>query len=130
MQLVRADLPGDRDHGCAVQVGVRDTRHQVRGARPEGCQRYGAAARQPAVDVGHERRALFVAGRDVADATLTAERVQHVHRLLARHGEHVPTALCGKALDEEVSGCPRRAIGLGCHSLECTVAPTRRGICR
>ena len=70
VDLVDAGLPGDRDHRRAVEVGVGDARHEVRRARPERRHRDRAAAGQPAVDVGHERGALLVAGRDVADARM------------------------------------------------------------
>ena len=38
---------------------------------------------EPAMDVGHERGALLVAGRDVADRLVARQRVEDVHRLLA-----------------------------------------------
>ena len=65
---------------------------------------------EPAVDVGHERGALLVAGRDVADALVARQRVEDVHRLLARDGEDEIAALGSEAVDEQV-GRPARAIG-------------------
>jgi len=60
-------LASDRDDRALVQLGVGDARHEVRRA---GAERRAADARfagQPAVDVGHERRALFVARRNEPD---------------------------------------------------------------
>ena len=51
---------------------------------PERPHRDRGAPGQAAVDVGHERRALLVAGRDVADPFVARQRVEDVHRLLAR----------------------------------------------
>ena len=72
---------------------------------------------QAAVDVGHERRALLVAGGDVADARVVGERLEDVHRLLAGHGEHPLAALGREAVDEEVGG---GAPGAGGHPAEST----------
>ncbi len=95
-----------RDHRRVVEVGVGDPGHEVGGAGPEGRHRHRGAAGQAAVDVGHERGALLVARRDVADGVLPAERVEDVHRLLARHREDVLAALGGEALDEQRGGGP------------------------
>ncbi len=65
------------------------------------------------MNVGHECGALFVAGGDVADGRVIAERVEDVHRLLAGHGEDVVAALGGEAIDEEVGGGPPLGRGHG-----------------
>ena len=70
VELVEGRLAGQRDHRRVVEVGVGDPGDEVRGARPERRHRHRRAAGQPPVDVGHERRALLVAGRDVADGGL------------------------------------------------------------
>src|SRR3546814_2048126 len=54
---------------------------KVRRARAEGCHRHGRAAGEPAVDVGHERGALLVPGRDVPDAARPGEGIEDVERL-------------------------------------------------
>ena len=94
------------DHRRAVEEGVGDAGHEVGGTRPERRHRHRGAAGQATVDVGHERGALLVAGRDVADGVLPAERVEDVHRLLARHREDVLAALGFEALDEQGGGGP------------------------
>ena len=66
---------------------------------------------KPTMDVGHERGALLVARRDVADALVTRQRVEDVHRLLAGHGEDEVTALGRETVDEEVGSSPRRIAG-------------------
>ena len=106
VDLVDPGLPGERDHRRAVEVGVGDAGDEVRRARPQRRHRDRAAAGEPAVDVGHERGALLVAGRDVADARVVGERLEDVHRLLAGHGEDVLAALGREAVDEEVGGRP------------------------
>src|ERR1035437_5580370 len=75
----------------------------------------------------------------MTDEILVAERLQDVHRLLARHGEDVLATLGGEAFDEEGGGrsagrvghhgrvySPRRgrpaAVGYGCRG------PPRGGV--
>ena len=104
VDLVDAGLAGERDHGRVVEEGVGDPGHEVGRARAQRGHRDGAATGEAAVDVGHERGALLVAGGDVADARVAGERLEDVHRLLAGHGEDVLAALGGEAVDEEVGG--------------------------
>jgi hypothetical protein len=59
------------------------------------------------MDVGHERGALLVARGDVADRLVARQRVEDVHRLLARNAEHVLAALGRETVDQEVGGTPR-----------------------
>ena len=66
VELVGAGLAGDRDHRRPIEEGVGDAGDEVGRARPERRHRDRGAAGEPAVDVGHERRALLVAGGDVA----------------------------------------------------------------
>ena len=106
VQLVESGLAGDRDHRRVVEVRVGDPGHEVGRARPQGGHRHRGPTGQTPVDVGHERGALLVARGDVADGVLPAERVEDVHRLLARDREDVLAALGGEALDEERGGCP------------------------
>ena len=107
VELVGARLAGDRDHRRPVEEGVGDAGDEVRRARPERRHRDGGPAGQAAVDVGHERGALLVAGRDVADGAVVAQRVEDVHRLLAGHREDVLAALGREAVDEQVGGAAR-----------------------
>ena len=104
MELGRGGLAGDRDHRRAVQVGVGDAGHEVRRTRAERAHGDGGPTGQPAVDVGHERGALLVAGRDVADLRPRRQGVEDVHRLLAGHREDGVAALGDEALDEQVGG--------------------------
>ncbi len=92
--------------GAWSRIGVGDPGHEVGRARPEGRHRDRGTAGQPSVDVGHEGGALFVAGGDVADDRLAAERVEDVHRLLARDREDVLTGLRREAVDEQRGGRP------------------------
>ena len=112
VDLVRAGLAGEGDHGRPIQEGIRDARHQVRGAGPQGGHRNGGPAGQPAMDVRHECRALLVAGRNVPDAGRlsggSGQGIQDVHGLLAGHREDVVAAFGREALDQE-----RRRVAAG-----------------
>ena len=119
VELVEPGLARDRDHRRVIEVGVGDPGHEVGGAGSEGGHRDGRSARQAAVDVGHERGALLVPGRDVADGVLAAQRVQDIHRLLARDREDVLAALGREALDEQRCGGPG---GVG-HARQSTGVP-------
>ena len=101
VQLVRAGLPRDGDHRRPVEERVRDARHEVRCARAERRHRHCGPPREPAVDVGHERRTLLVPGRDMTHAVVVGQRVEDVHRLLAGNGEDPLAALGGEAVDEQ-----------------------------
>ena len=70
VELVEPGLAGDRDHRRVVEIRVGDPGHEVGGTGPEGRHRDGGPAGQAAVDVGHERGALLVPGRDVAHGVL------------------------------------------------------------
>ena len=107
--LLGRGLAGDGDDRRSVEVGVGDAGQQVGGAGPERRHGDGRATREPAVDIGHERGALLVAGGDVADRLGPREGLEDVHRLLAGHGEHVLAVLCLEAVDEQVGSGP----GLG-----------------
>ena len=110
VELARGGLAGDRDHRGAVEVRVGDPRDEVRCARAERPHGDRRTTGEPAVDVGHERGALLVARRDVTHALVAGQRVEDVHRLLARDGEDEIAALGSETVDEEV-GRPARAIG-------------------
>ena len=99
-------LAGDRDDRRAIEVRVGDPGQEVRRARAERGHRDGRAAGEPAVDVGHERGALLVTGRDMADRLGPRKRLEDVQRLLAGDGEHVLAVLGLEAGDEEVGGGP------------------------
>jgi hypothetical protein len=119
VELVEPGLARDRDHGSMVEIGIGDPGHEVGGTGSEGGHRDGRSAGQATVDVGHERGALLVPRRDVADGVLAAQRVQDVHRLLARDREDVLAALGLEAFDEQRCGGPR---GVG-HARQSTGVP-------
>ncbi len=107
VELARGGLAGDGDHRRAVEVGVGDARDEVRRTGTERAHRDGGTTGEPAMDVGHERGALLVAGRDVTDRLVARQRVEDVHRLLAGDAEDVLAALRREAVDEQVGGAPR-----------------------
>jgi hypothetical protein len=63
------------------------------------------------MDIGHERGALFVTGRDVPDGLVARQGIEDVHRLLARDGEDELAALGGEAIHEEIRGSAGGARG-------------------
>ena len=111
VELLGRGLAGQRDHRGTVQVRVGDAGQEVRRARPERAHGDGDAAGEPAVDVGHERRALLVPRRDVADLRPSRQRIEDVHRLLARNGEDVLASLGGEAVHDEIGGAAGRTVG-------------------
>jgi hypothetical protein len=112
VELVEPGLTGDGDHRGVVEIRIGDPGDEVGRTGPEGGHGDGGPARQPAVDVGHERGALLVTSRDMAHGSLLAERLEDVHRLLARHREDVLAGLGGETLDEQGGG---RSAGLDDH---------------
>ena len=126
VELVRGRLAGDRDHRGAVEVRVGDAGDEVRRARPERAHRDGGATGEAPMDVGHERGALFVPGRDVADGLGPRQRLEDVHRLLAGHREDPLARLGREAVDEEVRGGAGRA---GRRSHPPSLAVGRRPAC-
>ena len=83
---------------------------------PERRHRDRGAPGEPAIDVGHERGALLVAGRDVPDGLRARERLEEVEGLLARDGEDELARLGFEAGDEEVGGGSQGRLG---HAPEC-----------
>ena len=110
--LSEPDLARQRDHRGTIEEGVGDARHEVGGARSQGGHGHGAATGEPAVDVGHERGALLVTGRDVADPGMVGERLQDVHGLLAGDREDVLAAFGVEAVDQQLGGGPDPSRGL------------------
>jgi hypothetical protein len=84
----RCALTGDRDNGGAIHVGVGDPRYQVGRARSKRRQAHPGPPRQPAVDVGHEGRALLVAGQNEADRAVD-QGIKQIDVLLAWQPEDV-----------------------------------------
>ena len=103
----RRRLPGDGHQRRAVHVGVGHAGDQVGGAGPQGGQAHAGTAREPAVHVGHEGRALLVARGDEADAALR-ERIHDVDVLFARDAEDVVHALVFQAAHQELGGVHAR----------------------
>ena len=112
-------LAGDRDHRRPVEVGVGDPVTRFVAPGPERRHRDRGAPGEAAVDIRHERRALLVAGGDVADGRASRQGVEDVHRLLAGNREDEFAAFGGEAVDEEVGGDVRWC-GLGGHRAEDT----------
>src|SRR5215467_5471856 len=73
--------------------GLHERREHVGGARARGDDDHPGVARGAGVAVGHETRALLVAGEDVRDVVLAKERVVNGEIVNAGQTEDVPDAL-------------------------------------
>ncbi len=102
---VQPHLGRERQHGCAVGIGVGRSQEEVDGARPQGGRADSGSAGESAVDLGHERRRLLVADQDVANRG-PGKRIGEVDVLLPGNAEHAGDTLVLEALDEEFSGTP------------------------
>jgi len=102
-EVLATGLAGDGDQGRLVQVRVGDAREEVGGPGPQRRQADTGVARQPAVDVGHERCALFVAHRNERHVGVP-QREQQFLEFLAGEAEDVVDALDFETRREEVGG--------------------------
>ena len=89
---VHADLRRQRDQRRGVGGRVRGAEQQVDRPGAERGRAHPGAPGQPAVDLGHERRALLVAGQHVPDGG-PGDGVDQPDVLLARDAEDVRDAL-------------------------------------
>jgi hypothetical protein len=103
-------LGRDRDERRAIEEGIRDARHEVRGTRPQGREADAGVGREPAEDVGHEGRRFFMAGQDEPDGTVP-EDVHQPQVLLARDAEREPDPFVLEAGDQEGRGVHRPRMG-------------------
>ena len=104
---VHADLRRQRDQRRGVGGRVRGAEQQVDRPGAERGRAHPGAAGQPAVDLGHERRALLVPGQHVPDGR-AGDGVHQPDVLLARDAEDVRDALVLQALDDQGGGAARR----------------------
>ena len=88
MQPVGVTLAGDGDDGCPVHVGIRHPCDQIGGTRSEGRKADIGPSSKTAVDVGHERRSMFVTHGDKTDIAVK-QRVHHIQALLTWDTEDV-----------------------------------------
>ena len=100
---VHADLRRQRDQRRGVGGRVGGAEQQVDRAGAERGRAHPGAAGQPAVDLGHERRALLVPGQHVPDRG-PGDGVHQPDVLLARDAEDVRDALVLQALDDQGGG--------------------------
>jgi len=98
---VTTDLAGDGHDRHPVQIGVGQARGQVGRAGAECGQAQPGAPGEAPVDVGHEGRALLVAGRDEADGRVD-EGVVEVEGLLAGAPEDVLHPFALEAADQQL----------------------------
>jgi len=97
-------LSGDGDERRAVELRVGDAGEQVRRPWPQRREADAREGRETSVDVGHERRGLFVTREDELDLVAVLERRIEVERLFAGDPEHVPHALVLEAANEQLRG--------------------------
>ena len=130
---VHPDLGRERDQRRGVGGGVGDAEQQVDRPGPEGRRAHAGLAGQPAVDLGHERGALLVAGEHVVDRGLR-QRLDQPDVLLAGDAEDVRDALVLQALDDQFGGGARllgheakgNGARLGAVACEAVISLTQR----
>ena len=97
------NLAGDGDHGDGVHVGIGNASDEV------GCARTGSGHHDanfsggPGVALGHERPALFVAGKNSADLFRSGQGLVEHHARAARVSEDGVDAGVLEGLDEEIA---------------------------
>ena len=101
----------DDEHRDRVVVGARDRRRGVRQAGAGDQRAHAGLAGDARVAVGHERRALLVTGRDVADVG-RREAAVDLERVHARDAEHGVDVVLLEEADDRLSAA-RRAGGRG-----------------
>ena len=94
-------LAGDADDRRPIHVGVGEAGDQIGRARAQRRHAHARPARQPPVDVGHERRPLLVPGRDELDRAVE-QRIHDVDVLFAGNAEDVFDALVLEASYEQL----------------------------
>ena len=100
---VEAHLAGDRDHRGVVEVRVGDAGDQVGRPRAQRAEADAGPAREPPVDVGHERRPLLVAHDHDLDRR-AAQRLHDLEGLLPGDGEDALDALRLEAPHHQLGG--------------------------
>ena len=108
----RAHLPGDRDQGHTIHLGVSDGGNEVQGPRAAGRHADTRLAGDTAVALGREAPPLLVAGEDCADPVcVPRERLVERHARPAGIGEDHVYALADERLDDHIG--PRNKGGGG-----------------
>jgi len=90
-------------------MGVGDACHEVGRTRTKRPETDARLAGEPAVDIGHERRALLVASRNKLDRGVS-KREEKLFQLLPGEAEDVFGPFDIETVDEEV-GCGLHATG-------------------
>ena len=89
----RGNVGHEHEDGLGAREGFHKGRQHVGGPGPGGDHDHARPARGPRVAVGHEARALLVAGEDVRDVVLADQRVVDGEVVDSREPEDVPHAL-------------------------------------
>ena len=89
----RGDIGHEHEDGLGAREGFHERRQHVGRPGPGGDHDHARSARGPRVAVGHEARALLVAGQDVCDVVLADQRVVDSEVVHAGEAEDVPHAL-------------------------------------
>ena len=108
----RGDLPRNRDNRDAVQLGVRQTGHEVRRARPAGRHADARPSGGTRVTLRRKRAPLFVAGKNRADLVRKAGQclVQR-HTRTTRIGEKHFDTVSYQRLDQNISATHQLMLG-------------------
>ena len=100
-------LPGDGDQWNAIQLGIGDRGHEVRGAGSAGGHADADLAGAASHALGGKRPALFVARQDRPELVAKAgQRLMEWHAATAGVGENRIDTVVDQRLDEDIgSGC-------------------------
>ncbi len=104
--LVQADwsgLPGDGHQRRMIHVGIGDAGDQIGGAWSECGQTHAGTPGETAIDIRHERRALFMATGDELDGRIE-QCIHEIEVFLAGDTEDVLDAFVLQAFDEQFCG--------------------------
>ena len=101
MEPLGARLADEADQRRAVHVGIGDAGDQIGGTWAKRAEADAGLPREPAVDIGHEGRRLFVPAEHEVDVALH-QRHHHVGVLFAGNPENVGHALGFEAFDQKI----------------------------
>jgi hypothetical protein len=101
METLGGHLPGNPYQRRPVHVRVGDAGQKIRCSGAKGRQANTRLAGEPALDVGHKRRALLVARLEKMDLGIK-DCLKYGDVFFARHAEHVFQPFVLKTMDQEL----------------------------
>ena len=105
----RRNIGHEDQDGLAVRKRFHEGRQHIGRAGAGGDDDHSGPARGPRVAVGHEARALLVAGEDVGDVVLADQRVVDGEVVDAGQAEDVADALGAENFDDPLAAGAQRS---------------------